>query len=127
MDMSRYSASVWPLLLLLLGVWGWSGGKLVAGEREGAAAGAEPATNWNLLARTLGGKQFWTDELVHGSWRIQRNVLSDHYRLLDPNNTRRAWGSWEHCHREWQALRAGADMRVRGIHRPWWCTAVTTA
>lgn len=110
MDMSRYSASVWPLLLLLLGVWGWSGGKLVAGEREGAAAGAEPATNWNLLARTLGGKQFWTDELVHGSWRIQRNVLSDHYRLLDPNNTRRAWGSWEHCHREWQALRAGADI-----------------
>ncbi|MGQ9575532.1 MAG: hypothetical protein ACUVUC_09450 [Thermoguttaceae bacterium] len=31
---------------------------------------------------TLGGKQFWADELLFHQWRIQRNVLTGHCRLL---------------------------------------------
>ena len=58
--------------------------------------------NWKF--GTLGGKQFWTDELIHGGWRIQRNVLSGHFRLLDADNQRRAWGSWEGCHEQWRDL-----------------------
>ncbi len=62
--------------------------------------------HWNIPTWTLGGKQFWTDEMLHGAWRIQRNVLSDHYRLLDPSNIRRAWGSWDDCFGKWNELRA---------------------
>lgn len=59
--------------------------------------------NWRLP--TLGGAQFWTDEWIHDEWRIQRNVLTDHFRLLDPHEMRRAWGSWESCHGAWQEIR----------------------
>jgi hypothetical protein len=34
---------------------------------------------------------------VQGEWRIQRNVLTGHYRLLDDRNFRRAWGTYEQC------------------------------
>jgi pimeloyl-ACP methyl ester carboxylesterase len=45
----------------------------------------------------MGGKQFWTDEFFFHQWRIQRNALSDHCRLLDANDVRHAWGSFEEC------------------------------
>ena len=51
----------------------------------------------NLVSPTLGGKQFWSDELVFHDWRIQRHVYTDHYRLLDDKDQRRAWGTWKHC------------------------------
>jgi pimeloyl-ACP methyl ester carboxylesterase len=54
---------------------------------------------------TLGGTQFWSDELVHGEWRIQRNVVTEHYRLLDPENRRRCWGGWEACYEHWEVIR----------------------
>ena len=46
---------------------------------------------------TLGGKQFWADEMFFHAWRIQRNVVSGHCRLLDGNNIRHAWGTFDHC------------------------------
>ena len=51
----------------------------------------------NLALRTFGGKQLWADECVLGSWRIQTNVYTEHFRLLDPENVRRCWGSWQAC------------------------------
>jgi pimeloyl-ACP methyl ester carboxylesterase len=45
----------------------------------------------------MGGKQFWADELFFHQWRIQRNVLDDHYRLLDPDDMRHATGSYHDC------------------------------
>ena len=53
--------------------------------------------NPNIAAPTMGGQQVWADEYYHVGWRIQRNVLTDHYRLLDPDNVRRAWGTYEAC------------------------------
>ena len=61
-----------------------------------ATAAKSPAPP-NVAWRTLGGDQFWSDELVHGQWRIQRNAITGNYRLLDPANVRRAWGSDEQC------------------------------
>src|SRR5262245_60679930 len=58
------------------------------------AAGSRRA---NLAWKSLGGEQFWTDELVYGRWRIQRNEFTEHHRLLDPANVRRAWGTEEEC------------------------------
>jgi len=50
------------------------------------------AKPWNLPLPTLGGKQFWTDYRWWQGWRIQYNSTLDHWRLLDPNSVRRAWG-----------------------------------
>jgi len=46
---------------------------------------------------TLGGKQFWSDELFFRGWRIQRHAVTEHHRLLDPNDRRHGWGTFEQC------------------------------
>jgi hypothetical protein len=53
--------------------------------------------NFNLRTPTLGGKQYWGDELFFHQWRIQQNVLTGHYRLLDEKNVRQAWGTFGEC------------------------------
>ncbi len=53
--------------------------------------------NWNAVSPTLGGKQFWADELFFHDWHIQRNVFTGHYRLLDGYNLRHAWGTFDEC------------------------------
>ncbi len=93
----------WFLWLLLAGVL-WRTGLLSADEVPAQDTSDESGMRVNIPAATLGGKQFWADEFVHGSWRIQRNVLSGHYRLLDPDNTRRAWGTWDHCQDQWNEM-----------------------
>lgn len=51
----------------------------------------------NLKTWTQGGKQFWTDVLHFRDWRIQKNVLTRHFRLLDGSDLRHAWGNYTHC------------------------------
>ncbi len=51
----------------------------------------------NLKTPTLGGMQFWTDHQWRNGWRIQRNALTGHWRLLDENNIRHAWGGRTAC------------------------------
>jgi pimeloyl-ACP methyl ester carboxylesterase len=65
----------------------------------GRLTGQEPApgTPAPLPMPTLGGKQFWGDELHFHQWRIQRNVYTDHCRLLDGQNRRHASGTYEEC------------------------------
>ncbi|MEX0678507.1 MAG: alpha/beta fold hydrolase [Pirellulales bacterium] len=58
----------------------------------------QPSTgNMNAVTPTLGGKQFWADELFFHDWHIQRNVFTGHYRLLDGYNLRHAWGTFDEC------------------------------
>ncbi len=58
----------------------------------------EPSTGkLNAITPTLGGKQFWADELFFHDWHIQRNVFTGHYRLLDGYNLRHAWGTFDEC------------------------------
>lgn len=52
---------------------------------------------WNVPLTTLGGAQYWGDEMIRCGWRIQQNALTGHHRLLDPQDTRRAWGTFEAC------------------------------
>jgi len=47
--------------------------------------------------KTLGGRQFWGDVAFFRGWRIQHNVITGHYRLLDPHDWRQVWGSLERC------------------------------
>jgi pimeloyl-ACP methyl ester carboxylesterase len=51
----------------------------------------------NVPLPTLGGQQFWSDELFFHQWHIQRNTLTGYYRLLDEHDVRRAWGTLTEC------------------------------
>lgn len=51
----------------------------------------------NVPSQTLGGQQWWGDEMCFHGWRVQRHVLTSHCRLLDDVNRRRAWGTYEYC------------------------------
>ncbi len=46
---------------------------------------------------TLGGLQFWGDVYYFHDWRIQQNVLTGHYRLLDGKDLRHASGTLNEC------------------------------
>ena len=54
---------------------------------------------------TLGGKQFWSDELFFHQWHIQRNVLTGHCRLLDGHNLQHASGTFDTCREKLQQVR----------------------
>ena len=56
-----------------------------------------PAEKPNLPTKTLGGREFWGDVVHFHGWKIQHNVLSKHYRLLDGDDVRHAWGTREQC------------------------------
>jgi hypothetical protein len=60
----------------------------------------------NLPLATLGGTQVWADVFWHAGWRIQRHVLSEHHRLLDPGDVRRAWGTGPACRAVFERTRA---------------------
>jgi pimeloyl-ACP methyl ester carboxylesterase len=79
-------------------------GLLFLGMRA-VRADEEPPQNLNLQLPTLGGMQFWADELLFLDWRIQRNVLTDHCRLLDGSDQRHAWGSFEQCRAALEAIK----------------------
>ncbi len=71
-----------------------------------SASGDEPvASRSNVEGPTFGGKQLWTDELIFHEWRIQRNAWTGHCRLLDHEDYRRAWGSFETCRERLEALK----------------------
>jgi pimeloyl-ACP methyl ester carboxylesterase len=48
---------------------------------------------------TLGGMQFWGDVLYFQGYKIQRNVFTGSFRLLDKNNRRYQSGTVEDCRR----------------------------
>lgn len=50
-----------------------------------------------LAMPTLGGRVFWGDVLHFRGFRIQQNVISKHYRLLDAADRRFASGTYEEC------------------------------
>jgi len=64
----------------------------------------------NLRAPTTGGKQFWADELHFHKWRIQRNVLTGHCRLLDGDDVRYAWGTFDQCRAELATIRREREL-----------------
>ena len=52
---------------------------------------------WNVPLKTTGGTQFWTDHIHRGGDRLQQHSLTKHWRLLDQNDIRRAWGTRDQC------------------------------
>ena len=70
---------------------------------------------WNLAMPTRGGQQFWTDIRNAGGWRVQRNSVTGHHRLIDADNIRRAWGGRRHCEQQLNAwIESGSVNRYSG-------------
>ena len=71
---------------------------------------------------TLGGRQFWGDVHFSCGFKIQRNVFSGHYRLLDPDDRRFASGTLSDCEAMLKRLRQARQLQpetghvVIGIH-----------
>ena len=88
---------------------------LVAAPLIGApmVARAQDEAPWNLPTPTMGGTQLWRDSHVFAGWRIQENVLTGYYRLLDPEDIRRAWGSYPQVKARLDALK-----KIENIHQP---------
>jgi pimeloyl-ACP methyl ester carboxylesterase len=78
-------------------------GNTMAQAEESPDPTSDPPVN--VRAPTLGGKQFWADELFFHDWHIQRNTFTNHYRLLDGKGFRHAWGTFEQCRTKLDAIR----------------------
>ncbi|MFP6763457.1 MAG: alpha/beta fold hydrolase, partial [Planctomycetaceae bacterium] len=50
-----------------------------------------------LPMKTLGGRHYWGDVTYFQGWKIQQNVLTKHFRLLDDMDRRHAWGTRKQC------------------------------
>lgn len=90
---------------------------LAAGTAAGFTRGAQAAEEGessvaipNPLNQTLGGKQFWADELFFHSWHIQRHVWTGHCRLLDGGGRRYASGSFERCSARLDEIKARQNL-----------------
>jgi pimeloyl-ACP methyl ester carboxylesterase len=59
----------------------------------------------SIAVRTMGGRQFWGDVSFFQEYRIQRNVFTGHYRLLDAEDQRQAWGSLDDCRKRLEEIR----------------------
>ncbi len=70
----------------------------------------------NLPLPTLGGKQLWRDVFLHAEWRIQENVLTGLFRLLDPKDHRQAWGRYLDCLRHFETVQQERSLRPRSPH-----------
>jgi len=74
-----------------------------------ARAGEAPAFD-ELPMPTMGGVQFWADEFFFHQWRIQRNVLTGHYRLLDKHDLRHASGTLRGCRAKLEQIRCDRNL-----------------
>jgi pimeloyl-ACP methyl ester carboxylesterase len=84
--------------LIIAASWLLSAGVLPAFAQSAPTVVPVAGGPVNFPTATLGGVQFWSDELVFRDWRIQQNVYTGHCRLLDGRDFRRAWGTFDECH-----------------------------
>lgn len=70
------------------------------------AAGDRTTIERNLMMKTFGGRQFWGDVEYFHDWRIQHNVITDRYRLLDGDDYRHASGTLQECRHKLDEIRS---------------------
>jgi pimeloyl-ACP methyl ester carboxylesterase len=70
----------------------------------------------NIETPTLGGKMIWGDNYLFAGWRIQENILTDHHRLLDPDDVRYAWGTYRQCRAAMDEIRAERNIEPFDRH-----------
>jgi pimeloyl-ACP methyl ester carboxylesterase len=90
--------------------------KSVSAAEDKAANTKENASRLNLAMKTGGGTQLWTDHLYRDGYRIQQNVLTGHWRLLDAKDVRRAWGTRTSCQSALDDLHPRTDVTESPKH-----------
>ena len=70
----------------------------------------------NVRLPTMGGKQLWADVFVSCGWRIQEGVIDEHHRLLDPQDRRVSWGTFQECRVSFESQRLSLGLRPRSGH-----------
>lgn len=119
----RTVSRCWPAFAAVVLLAGCGGNAFLL---RAARAGDKPAFRLlgkfpfkrSLKMKTLGGRQFWGDVAWFRGWRIQQNVLTRHYRLLDPEDYRYASGTLAECKKELQKIkkkRKLAPMRGKAV------------
>ena len=78
-------------------------------DHKSDTPGTESVTG-TVGVKTLGGLQFWGDLKYFHGWRIQQNVLTNHHRLLDPQDHRHCSGTAEEC--EARLLKISAEKKL---------------
>ncbi len=58
----------------------------------------------NVNFPTMGGILFWNDIANVNGWRMQQNTITQHIRILDPQDVRRAWGGMEAMERIFERI-----------------------
>lgn len=85
--------------------------------RVALGAETDPAGgNPNLQTFTFGGLQYWADELIFHSYRIQRNTLTSHYRLLNASEERLAWGTFDECRAKLEEIKRTEKLKPMPKH-----------
>ncbi len=82
-------------------------------SKDSAGKNSTPGKKTTLgsVMKTLGGRQFWGDVKFFRGWRIQQNVFTEHYRLLDPKDSRYAFGSLKTCNDKLEELKVKFKLR----------------
>lgn len=92
-------------VLLFLSVFLSEGVSATAAEQPESPENVPKIIERNIPMKTLGGRQLWGDVYFLHGWTIQKNVITGHFRLLDPRDVRYAWGSLETCRTRLDAIR----------------------
>lgn len=58
----------------------------------------------NVNFPTMGGILFWNDIANVNGWRMQQKTITQHIRILDPQDVRRAWGGMEAMERIFERI-----------------------
>lgn len=77
-------------------------------DESSQSAGKAPHSPRNKSTsgvKTMGGRQFWGDVRFFHGFRIQKNILTGHFRLLDTSDNRHESGTLEACEKKLEQLR----------------------
>jgi pimeloyl-ACP methyl ester carboxylesterase len=72
-------------------------------------AKAEPILG-GIGTKTLGGRFVWSDEVIYDGFRVQKHSAIGHYRLIDPDDRRRTFGTFENCMAELEAIKTSEKL-----------------
>ncbi|HAE15473.1 MAG: hypothetical protein IKF00_06110 [Solobacterium sp.] len=80
----------WPECIALAVIF--AGSQVLSNEFGGELSDMIRAVSFDDVnvsyPKTMGGKIWWRDIYEHSGYRVQQNLLSQHYRLLDPADGR---------------------------------------
>jgi len=79
--------------------------RIVEGE-ETSAAVMVPQSLPTLEMKVTDAELWWDVLETHGGWKLERNKLTGHARIIDPQKVRKAWGTVEEMKKSFDKVRS---------------------